>query len=154
MRLLDIERQKKWCEQVEVTVRSVGVPYQSQDTGSWEQVIEITDSMGRDEVLHYYWEDLACTDGNPMGSIPISETGKQVYRIKWTGNYFRCQPAKAPPKESLNAVANKPTDWDAKDRRIAKMSCARTSAVYYRERLGSQSEVLDFSKKLYNWIYE
>jgi hypothetical protein len=106
MRLLDIQRQTTWCKQVEVTVRSVGIAYQNPENGSWEQVIEITGSDGREDVLRYYYND-------EMGKVEFTETGTQFYDIKWMGDWFKARPAKAPPKETLNATANKPTDWDA-----------------------------------------
>ncbi len=111
MRLLDIERQGKWVEQCEVTVRSVGVAYQNPDDGSWCQTIEITDPVGREDVLQYYFRDDLCKDDNPMGMVEPSETGQQWYRIKWTGSYFKAKPAKAKPKESLNAEARQPPNW-------------------------------------------
>jgi hypothetical protein len=106
MTLKDIERQKTWVRQCMFTVRSVGVAVQSQDNGSYCQAIEITDTAGREDVLQYYFNDL-------IGKVEFSETGEQSYDVKWMGDWFKCKPALAPPKENLNAPARQPTDWDA-----------------------------------------
>ncbi len=158
MRLLDIERQTTWCKSVEVTVRSVGRPIQHPDNGSWCQEIQITDIMGRDEVLMCYHNDPTCTDGKPKGMVEYHETGQHFYDIKWMDGWFKCRAAEAVVTEKL--VPTVDNWWERKDRRISRMSCIKSAISYFELFNNPKPDVVDYdliesvANKFLKYIYE
>jgi len=158
MRLLDVERQTTWCKSVEVTVRSVGRPIQHPDNGSWCQEIQITDSMGRDDVMMCYHNDPTCTDGKPKGMVEYHEIGQHFYDIKYMGDWFKCRPSEAVVVDKLVPAGE--NWWEKKDRRIAKMSCIKSAVEFFHgvNRDDGKGVTTNEIKKVagifLDWIYE
>ena len=98
----DINRQKAWMRQVQMLVKSVGEPQETQY--GWCQAVEATDSRGLTEWMNYFYE-------HSEVQIDPSETGVQFFDIKWDAknNYYKCIPSTPPVKQEL--VPDRPA-WD------------------------------------------
>ena len=90
MRLKDIQRQRKWmlCQ---VQIDSISEPTETQFDG-FVQSMEVTFAQGSKDVMNYYMTD-------PAFAVDPTETGKQWYRIKYTGEYLKCTPAQPKLKD-------------------------------------------------------
>lgn len=90
MRLKDIQRQRKWmlCQ---VQIDNISESTETRFDG-FVQSINVTFAQGSKDVMNYYMKD-------PTFAVDPSETGKQWYDIKYTGEYLKCRPAKEKPKD-------------------------------------------------------
>ena len=106
MRLQDIRRLNgKWVENCLFEVSIVGTPYDS-DHGLC-QTFEVSDGVGYENTLHYYYTD-------PYFEA-TSKAGKQWFKVRYKNDCYQCVPQDPP----ADFVAEGETDWDA----IARGKC-------------------------------